>query len=56
MKKSFTKSCVGRFTLIANNIDEIYETIKYINSTLVIRDTNGNLMNAMKFDIKRATM
>ncbi len=44
----------GRFTLISDNMDELYETVNIINSKLVIRDTNGNLMNAMKFDINRA--
>lgn len=44
----------GRYTLIADDAQAIYDTIKSINEKLVIRDTNGNIMNTMKFDINRA--
>lgn len=43
----------GRFTIIADSLQSINNTIKSINEKLVIRDTNGNIMNSIKFDINR---
>ena len=43
----------GRFSLIADSMQEINDTIDFINKNLTIRDTEGNVMNTMKFDINR---
>lgn len=43
----------GRITFTANSAQEVEDTVKMINSTLFIRDTNGNIMNSMHFDFER---
>lgn len=43
----------GRFTLISDSEEDIEKAVAYINSALVIRDTEGNRMNTMLFDINR---
>ena len=43
----------GRFTLIAETQQEIYEAVDKIQKTLVIKDKNGNVMNELKFDLNR---
>ncbi len=43
----------GRLTFIADTVQEIEDTVAMINSTLFIRDTNGNIMNTMQFDFER---
>lgn len=43
----------GRFSFIAATSEEIYEAVEKIQKTLVIKDTNGNEMNTMKFDLGR---
>ena len=44
----------GRFTFVAETADEIYSAVEEINKTLVVKDTNGEVMNVLKFDLKRA--
>ncbi len=43
----------GRFTLIANDPQTLYDAVKMINATLFIRDVNGKEMNEIKFDLAR---
>ena len=43
----------GRISLIASTTEEIYEAVEKIQKTLVIKDTNGNIMNELKFDLGR---
>lgn len=43
----------GRFTLKAANKEKMIELVKLIQQKLEIRDTNGNDMYRMKFDIAR---
>ncbi len=43
----------GRFTLIAETSEELFDAVKFINRTLFIRDTDGNEMNTIKFDLAR---
>lgn len=43
----------GRFTLIAETAEEIYDAVRNIQNTLVIKDENGNEMNELKFDLGR---
>ncbi len=45
----------GRFTLIADNQKEIFDTVEEINKTLIIRDIKGNVMNIYPFDTNRIT-
>lgn len=44
----------GRFTMIANDINELQNAILTINKALSVRDPNGKELNEMKFDINRA--
>lgn len=44
----------GRITFTASSAQEVEDTIAKINSTLFIRDTDGNIMNSMQFDFERA--
>ena len=43
----------GRFTLIADDTNEISDAVETITKSLLIYDANGNLMNDMKFDLNR---
>lgn len=43
----------GRFTFIADNAQEIFDAVERINRELIIRDTNGNIMNLTPFDTNR---
>lgn len=43
----------GRFTSIADDDQTIYDSVKRINNELVIRSTDGSVMNQMLFDIER---
>ncbi len=43
----------GRFTMIAQTEQELDDAVQMINRTLFIRDTDGNEMNSMKFDLAR---
>lgn len=43
----------GRFTFIADTDKEIFDAVEQIHHTLVVRDTDGNRMNQMLFDLKR---
>lgn len=43
----------GRFTLITNSEEEIYEVVKKIQNKLEIIDESGNIMNELKFDLNR---
>ncbi len=43
----------GRFTLISDDKEEIFAAVKRISEELVIRDTNGNKMNNIIFDLNR---
>lgn len=43
----------GRFTMVAQTEQELDEAVQTINRTLSIRDTDGNEMNRMKFDLAR---
>lgn len=43
----------GRFTLIANTQDELLAAVEKINSVLLIRDTDGNRLNQLLFDLDR---
>ena len=43
----------GRFTMIAPSGDEIYEAVRQINKTLKVYNTEGEIMNTLKFDLKR---
>lgn len=44
----------GRFTCVANSMEEIEQTVNQIQKELYIRDTNGNRMNRLLFDLNRA--
>ena len=43
----------GRFTMIAQSEQELDEAVQFINRSLFIRDTNGNELNRIKFDLTR---
>lgn len=43
----------GRFTLIADTPEEIYDAVRKIQSTLTVYDENDNVMNVMKFQLDR---
>lgn len=43
----------GRFSFVADNIDDIYDAVRKINDTLVIKDVDGNKMNQFVFDVER---
>jgi len=44
----------GRFTFISEDVREIEAAVEKINASLFIRDTDGKIMNEMKFDMERA--
>lgn len=43
----------GRFTFVAEDPGVIFEAVEQIQRCLVIRDTDGNIMNQMQFDLER---
>ena len=43
----------GRFTLIADSKEEIFEAVERIKKELVIKDQNGTVMNTLLFDWNR---
>ena len=43
----------GRFTFVADTDEEIFAAIEKINRELIVRDTNGEVMNQMLFDLTR---
>lgn len=43
----------GRITMIAKTSEEIFAAVEKIQKTLVIKDTDGKVMNELKFDLKR---
>ncbi len=43
----------GRFTLIADTSEEIFDTVNKIQTGLVVKDATGNIMNELKFDLNR---
>ncbi len=43
----------GRFTLIADSQDEIFDAVERIKKELVLKDENGNVMNTLLFDWNR---
>lgn len=43
----------GRFTLVADSEEEIYEAVKRVSTELIIKSTDGEIMNSMTFDLER---
>ncbi len=43
----------GRFTIISDTREELLKAVEKIQSILIIKDTSGNKMNEIQFDIKR---
>ena len=43
----------GRFTFVSESRDEIFDAVAKINSELIIKDTDGNIMNSIHFDSLR---
>ncbi len=43
----------GRFTMIADSTEEIYDAVKKIQSMLKVIDTDGKQMNTLQFDLTR---
>lgn len=43
----------GRFTLLADSEEEIFDTVRKIQSTLTVYDENKKPMNVLKFDLSR---
>lgn len=43
----------GRFTMIAHTPEEIFDAVEKIQKTLVIKDTDGNILNQLKFNLNR---
>ncbi len=43
----------GRFTLIAEEEEVIFDAVRRISNELMIKDENGNIMNSLKLDFSR---
>ncbi len=43
----------GRFTLVSESRKELLDSVRQITNNLVIKDTDGNIMNTMHFDLSR---
>lgn len=43
----------GRFTFIADSVDKLTETVRFIQANLVIRNTDNERMNVLQFDLNR---
>ncbi len=43
----------GRFTLIAEDQETIFDAVRRITNELIIKDVNGNVMNTLHLDLQR---